>query len=164
MAEEFVLPEPIGPATSNTFVLPEPIGPATEEEEDNVSLLSKLKDTGGKIADVGRGVPAGFVNIGQGLAELGTSGLEAVGVLDEEADSQRKVTNFFTESKEKLGLVPKTTAGKVVETIVNYGAPGLGVFSWVSKVDKTRRALQSGTALPTAKTWFGKSAQSFWSY
>jgi len=160
MAEEFILPKPIGPATLDTFVLPEPIGPATEEEDD-ASFLSKLKDAGGKIADVGRGVPAGFVNIGQGLAELGTSGLEAAGVLDEEADSQRKVTNFFTESKEKLGLVPKTTAGKVVETIVNYGAPGLGVFSWVSKVDKTRKALQSGTALPTPKTWFGKSAQSF---
>lgn len=123
----------------------------TDEPESDQTVL-------GSIA---RGAGAGLVDIAQGISELGTSGLEYAGVLEEEDDSQRKVTQFFTDAKETLGFTPERTAGKVAETIVNYGAPGLGVFSWVSKADRARRALAAGQTLPKASTWFGKSAQAF---
>ena len=111
------------------------------------------------IGSIARGAGAGVVDIAQGLGELGAMGLEAAGVADE--GSQEATTKFFEDTKTNLGLTPERTAGKVVETIVNYGAPGVGVFSWVSKADKARKALQSGTAIAAARTWFGKSAEMF---
>ena len=111
------------------------------------------------IGSIARGAGAGIVDIGQGISELGAAGLEAANIIDE--GSQEATTEFFENAKTNLGLTPERTAGKVVETIVNYGAPGIGVFSWVSKADKARKALQSGTAVKKAQTWFGKSAQAF---
>jgi hypothetical protein len=46
MAEEYVLPEPVGPAPTPEYVLPEPIGVASAEEEDEQ----------GVIESVGRGI------------------------------------------------------------------------------------------------------------
>ena len=111
------------------------------------------------IGSIARGAGAGIVDIGQGISELGAAGLEAANIIDE--GSQEATTEFFENAKTNLGLTPERTAGKVVETIVNYGAPGIGVFNWVSKADKARKALQSGTAVKKAQTWFGKSAQAF---
>ena len=111
------------------------------------------------IGSIARGAGAGVVDIAQGIAELGASGLTAAGVL--EGKEQEATTKFFEDAKTAMGLTPERTAGKVVETIVNYGAPGVGVFSWVSKADKARRALKSGTRIPDPRTWFGKSAELF---
>jgi hypothetical protein len=111
------------------------------------------------IGSIARGAGAGVVDIAQGLTELGASGLTLAGVLED--GDQEAVSKFYEDAKQTLGLTPERTAGKVVETLVNYGAPGIGVFNWVSKADKARRALQAGTALPRAGTWFGKSAQAF---
>lgn len=111
------------------------------------------------IGSIARGAGAGIVDIGQGISELGAAGLEAANIVDE--GSQEATTKFFEDAKTNLGLTPERTAGKVVETIVNYGAPGIGVFSWVSKADKARKALQSGTAVKKARTWFGQSADLF---
>jgi len=111
------------------------------------------------IGSIARGAGAGVVDIAQGIAELGASGLTAAGVL--EGEEQEATTKFFEDAKTAMGLTPERTAGKVVETIVNYGAPGIGVFSWVSKADKARRALKSGTKIPDPRSWFGKSASAF---
>jgi hypothetical protein len=111
------------------------------------------------IGSIARGAGAGVVDIAQGIAELGASGLTAAGVLEDE--EQEATTKFFEDAKTAMGLTPERTAGKVVETIVNYGAPGVGVFSWVSKADKARRALKSGTKIPDPRSWFGKSASAF---
>ena len=111
------------------------------------------------IGSVARGAGAGIVDIAQGITELGASGLTAAGVL--ESNEQEKTTKFFEDAKTAMGLTPERTAGKVVETIVNYGAPGIGVFSWVSKADKARKAYKAGTLMPAARTWFGKSAELF---
>ena len=111
------------------------------------------------IGSIARGAGAGVVDIAQGIAELGASGLTAAGVLD--GTEQEDTTKFFEDAKTAMGLTPERTAGKVVETIVNYGAPGIGVFSWVSKADKARRALKAGTKIPDPRSWFGKSAAAF---
>ena len=120
----------------------------TEEESDQTV-----------IGSIARGAGAGVVDIAQGIAELGASGLTAAGIL--EGEEQEATTKFFEDAKTAMGLTPERTAGKIVETIVNYGAPGVGVFSWVSKADKARRALKSGTKIPDPRSWFGKSASAF---
>ena len=109
------------------------------------------------IGSIARGAGAGVVDIAQGITELGAAGLAAA---DVDVD-QQGITNFFEDTKKSLGLTPERTAGKVVETIVNYGAPGIGVFNWVSKAKKAADAARAGTLLPAAKTWFGKSAETF---
>jgi len=111
------------------------------------------------IGSIARGAGAGVVDIVQGIAELGTSVATSTGLLD--GEQQQDTTKFFEDVKTNLGLTPERTAGKIVETVVNYGAPGVGVFSWVSKADKARRALKAGTKIPDATKLFGKSAQKF---
>ena len=150
MAEEYTLPEPLGPV-EEVYTLPEALGPAEESESDQTV-----------IGSIARGAGAGLVDIAQGITELGTTvvapAFRSVG--QGEVD-QRAVTQFFEDTKQSLGFTPERTAGKVAETIVNYGAPGIGVLSWVSKADKARRALKAGTKIPDATSWFGKSAQAF---
>jgi len=111
------------------------------------------------VGSIGRGVGAGLVNIAQGLSELGAAGLEATGAVDE--GSQEATTEAFESLKDATGLRPDRAAGKVVETIATYATPGLGVFSWVSKADKARKALQAGTAAPKTRTIIGRSAVKF---
>jgi len=123
--------------------------PQEEEEESDQTV----------VGSIGRGVGAGLVNIAQGLSELGAAGLEATGAVDE--GSQEATTEAFESLKDATGLRPDRAAGKVAETIATYATPGLGVFSWVSKADKARKALQAGTAAPKTRTIIGKSAVKF---
>jgi len=148
MAENFV-PIPVTPEEEPTPFVPIPVAAEEQSPETDQTV----------IGSIARGAGAGIFDIAQGLTELGASGLTAAGVLED--GDQEGVTRFYEDAKQTLGLTPERTAGKVIETIVNYGAPGIGVFNWVSKADKARRALQSGTAIPQAATWFGKSAQMF---
>jgi hypothetical protein len=71
MAEEFKLPEPLGPVETD-FVLPEPIGLAEEEESEQTV-----------IGSIARGAGAGLVDIAQGISELGIAGLEASELAEE---------------------------------------------------------------------------------
>ncbi len=121
-----------------------------EEEEESDQTV---------VGSIGRGFGAGIVNIAQGLSELGAAGLEATGAVDE--GSQEATTEAFESLKDATGLRPDRAAGKVVETIATYATPGLGVFSWVSKADKARKALQAGTAAPKTRTIIGRSAVKF---
>ena len=75
--------------------------------------------------------------------------------------AQEATTEAFESFKDATGLRPDRAAGKVAETIATYATPGLGVFSWVSKADKARKALQAGTAAPKTKTIIGRSAVKF---
>lgn len=146
------------PTKPFTIVEPEPIEfdptkPFTivgEEEDESDQTV---------VGSIGRGVGAGLVNIAQGLSELGAAGLEATGAVDE--GSQEATTEAFESLKDATGLRPDRAAGKVAETIATYATPGLGVFSWVSKADKARKALQAGTAAPKTKTIIGRSAVKF---
>lgn len=121
-----------------------------EEEEESDQTV---------VGSIGRGVGAGLVNIAQGLSELGAAGLEATGAVDE--GSQEATTEAFESLKDATGLRPDRAAGKVAETIATYATPGLGVFSWVSKADKARKALLAGTAAPKTRTIIGRSAVKF---
>ena len=146
------------PTKPFTIVEPEPVEfdptkPFTivgEEEDESDQTV---------VGSIGRGAGAGLVNIAQGLSELGAAGLEATGAIDE--GSQEATTEAFESLKDATGLRPDRAAGKVAETIATYATPGLGVFSWVSKADKARRALQAGTAAPKTKTIIGRSAVKF---
>ena len=140
MAEEFV-PIPVS-QVEDEFV------PIPVEESDQTVL--------GSIA---RGAGAGVVDIVQGVGELGAIGLEASGIADEGA--QEATSQFFEDAKNSLGFTPERTAGKVVEMVVNYGSAAIPVLGWVSKAGKASAAVKAGTALPAAKTWFGKSAVEF---
>jgi hypothetical protein len=162
MAEEYIPPKSLGPVedgyippkslgpVEDGYIPPKSLGPVEEEQEESDQSV---------IGSIARGAGAGFVDIAQGIAELGASGLTAAGVLD--GEEQQNTTKFFEDAKTAMGLTPERTAGKIVETIVNYGAPGIGVFSWVSKADKARRALKAGTKIPDPRSWFGKSAAAF---
>ncbi len=147
MAEEPIVIEK-APWETNEPVVIEKAPWETDEESDQTV-----------IGSIARGAGAGIVNIGQGLTELGAAGLASADLIEDGA--QQKVTETFESVKDSLGLVPERSAGKVAEVITTYATPGLGVFSLVSKADKARKALQSGTAIPAARTWFGKAAQSF---
>ena len=147
MAEEFKLPEPLGSAESG-FVLPEPIGSVEEEEDEQ-----------GVIESIARGGGAGLVDIFKGISELGAAGLEYGDLIED--GNQQKVTQFFDQFKESAGLMPERTAGKITQTIVNYGAPGLGVFSWLSKARRAGQAVKKGEAFGGARSLFGKSAEAF---
>ena len=136
-----------------------PVEPTPQTELFGVAAEDDPESEQTVIGSIARGAGAGVVDIAQGIAELGASGLTAAGVL--EGKEQEATTKFFEDAKTAMGLTPERTAGKVVETIVNYGAPGVGVFSWVSKADKARRALKAGTRIPEPRTWFGKSAELF---
>ena len=140
--------EPSTKVESQTGLFDDLIEPESEPETDQTV-----------VGSIGRGVGAGIVNIAQGLSELGAAGLEATGAIDE--GSQEATTEAFESFKDATGLRPDRAAGKVAETIATYATPGLGVFSWVSKADKARKALQAGTAAPKAKTIIGKSAVKF---
>ena len=144
------------PTKPFTIVEPEPIEfdptkPFTivgEEEDESDQTV---------VGSIGRGVGAGLVNIAQGLSELGAIPVETVGV----EGAQEATTEAFESFKDATGLRPDRAAGKVAETIATYATPGLGVFSWVSKADKARKALQAGTAAPKTRTIIGKSAVKF---
>lgn len=146
MAEEFKIPKPLGPVKSG-FVIPEPLGPVEEEDEQGV------------IESIARGGGAGLVDIFKGISELGAAGLEYGDLIED--GNQQKVTQFFDQFKESAGLMPERTAGKITQTIVNYGAPGLGVFSWLSKARRAGQAVKKGEDFGGARSLFGKSAEAF---
>lgn len=139
-----VEPEPVEFDPTKPFTI---VGEEEEEDEPDQTV----------VGSIGRGVGAGIVNIAQGLSELGAIPVEAAGV----EGAQEATTEAFESFKDATGLRPDRAAGKVAETIATYATPGLGVFSWVSKADKARKALQAGTAAPKTRTIIGKSAVKF---
>jgi len=125
---------------------------ATEEPEEE-------EDEQGVIESIARGGGAGLVDIFKGISELGAAGLEYGDLIED--GNQQKVTQFFDQFKESAGLMPERTAGKITQTIVNYGAPGLGVFSWLSKARRAGQAVKKGEDFGGARSLFGKSAEAF---
>mgnify|MGYP003132383322 CR=1 FL=1 len=113
----------------------------------------------GVIESIARGGGAGLVDIFKGISELGAAGLEYGDLIEE--GNQQKVTQFFDQFKESAGLMPERTAGKITQTIVNYGAPGLGVFSWLSKARRAGQAVRRGEDFGGSRSLFGKSAEAF---
>lgn len=143
MAEEYVLPEPIGPAAAapkSGYVLPEPIGPADKETEDDE----------GVIESVGRGIVTAPISLAQGVMELGALGLDSAF----DTNTLRPVTDWFSGIKE--GIEPEGTAGKITEEVVGFGLGFIPIAGWLGRASHVAKG---GRA--TASSKFMKSAEKF---
>jgi hypothetical protein len=112
-----------------------------------------VESTRSQASDIARGVGAGLVGVGQGIAELGALGLDAA--LD--TDYSRATTDFFVGAKEGLGLDPETTAGKAAEAISNFGFAFIPVAGWLGRAG---RAAQGAKTVGQSGA-FGRSADAF---
>lgn len=118
-----------------------------QEEESDRTIAS----------DIARGMGAGVVDIGQGIAELGALGLDAL--LD--TDYSRPTTEFFVGAKDAMGLDPETTAGKAAEGITNFGLAFIPIAGWLGRAGQAAKGAQAigrGGRLTRAAEAFGNSA------
>ena len=110
-----------------------------------------------QASDIARGMGAGVVGLGQGIAELGALGLDAL--LD--TDYSRPTTEFFEGAKTAMGLDPETTAGQVAEGITNFGLAFIPLAGWLGRagqVAQGTRAIGQGGRFARAADAFGASA------
>ena len=91
--------------------------------------LKKLAGGESFLGDIGRGIGAGLVGIPQGITTLGSTIVD--GIFD--TNLTRKLNNYF----EKFKPETNSTAGHVAQYMVQFGLPGLGVASAVSKAGKS---------------------------
>ena len=144
MAEPYTPPTPLGPAPGS-YVPPTPLGPA-EETDQTV------------IGSIARGAGAGLVDIVQGVAELGAAGIDLAADTE---DLSRRTTDFFETAKDRLGLTPERTAGRVVENIVNYGSLAIPVAGWLGAAAQGARAARLGLSAPQEASRLRQSAYNF---
>ena len=85
------------------------------------------------IGDIGRGIGRGLVSIPQGITELGTTGIDLIF----ETDITDDVTEYFEQLKPEVS----GGAGKTAQFITQFGIPGLGTASLLSKLGKTKAIL-----------------------
>jgi hypothetical protein len=124
--------------------VPSSLRPVVQEEEE---------DDKGTFQDIGQGIGAGLVNIGQGLTELGAAGFDVTF----DTDTSRDVTEFFEGTKNYLNLTPTGTAGKVAEGIVTFGSAAIPIVGWLGRANAVAKGLR---VLPAASR-FGRSAEAF---
>ncbi len=117
------------------------------EEEPDISETQEST-----TQEVAEGVASGLLAIPQGIAELGTAGVDAVYDTNYSSD----VTRFFDGIRESAGIDPEGTAGEIAEVITQFAVPGLGAAGVVSKIGRiansgtlVRRAAQIGAAAAT---------------
>ena len=126
-------------------------------EENPFSLYvppeSKDPNEKGVFQDIGQGLGAGVINIGQGITELGAAGLDVVF----DTDTSRDVTEFFEGTKEALNLTPTGTAGKVAEGIVTFGSVAIPIVGWLGRAN----AVAKGAKVIPGASKFAKSAEAF---
>ena len=83
------------------------------------------------VGDIGRGIAAGAVSIPQGLVTLPTTGIDLLFDTDVTDD----VNDFFDAIKPDV----EGTAGKTAQMVTQFGVPGLGVASALSKLTKVKQ-------------------------
>jgi hypothetical protein len=83
------------------------------------------------IGDIGRGFVAGAVSIPQGLATLPTTGIDLLF----DTDITDDVNEFFEAIKPDV----EGAAGKTAQMVTQFGIPGLGVASALSKLTKLQQ-------------------------
>ena len=83
------------------------------------------------VGDIGRGIAAGVVSIPQGLATIPTTGIDLLFDTDVTDD----VNDFFESFKPDVG----GTAGQTAQLITQFGIPGIGVASALSKLTKLQQ-------------------------
>ena len=104
-----------------------------EEIEKATRRFSKRKSRGSDsvVGDIGRGIAAGVVSIPQGLATIPTTGIDLLFDTDVTDD----VNDFFESFKPDVG----GTAGQTAQLITQFGIPGIGVASALSKLTKLQQ-------------------------
>ena len=85
------------------------------------------------IGDIGRGIGRGLISIPQGITELGTTGIDLIFDTD--------ITDDVSEYFEQLKPEVSGGAGKTAQFITQFGIPGLGTASLLSKLGKTKSIL-----------------------
>jgi hypothetical protein len=110
------------------------------------------------IGSIARGAGAGLVDIVQGVAELGAAGID---LSADTEDLSRRTTDFFETTKDRLGLTPERTAGRVVENIVNYGSLAIPIAGWLGAAAQGARAARLGLSAPQAASRLRQSAYNF---
>lgn len=103
--------------------------------------------------DIARGMGAGAVGLGQGIAELGALGIDALF----DTDTSTATTNFFEGAKTGMGLDPETSAGKAAEGITNFGLAFIPVAGWLGRAGQ---AAKGAKAVGQAGR-FGRAAEAF---
>lgn len=107
--------------------------------------------------DIARGMGAGVVDIGQGIAELGAAGLDTL----LGTDYSRPTTEFFVGAKDAMGLDPETTAGKVAEGLTNFGLAFIPIAGWLGRAGQAAKGAQAigkGGRFTRSAEAFGNSA------
>jgi len=132
-------------ATPTGFDPTQPFSVVEDEESDRTIA-----------SDIARGMGAGVVGLGQGIAELGALGIDALF----DTDTSQATTDFFEGAKTGMGLDPETTAGKAAEGITNFGVAFIPVAGWLGRAGQVAKGAQTvGKAgrLGRAAEVFGKS-------
>jgi len=154
MAEDNLLlpqgfvPTPVQEELDDNLLLPQGFVPTPVQEDVDGTPRDK-----GVFQDIGQGLGAGVINIGQGITELGAAGLDVVF----DTDTSRDVTEFFEGTKESLNLTPTGTAGKISEGIVTFGSVAIPIVGWLGRAN----AVAKGAKVIPGASKFAKSAEAF---
>ena len=154
MAEDNLLlpqgfvPTPVQEQPEDNLLLPQGFVPTPVQQE-----VDETPDEKGVFQDIGQGLGAGVINIGQGITELGAAGVDLVF----DTDTSRDVTEFFEGTKESLNLTPTGTAGKISEGIVTFGSVAIPIVGWLGRAN----AVAKGAKVIPGASKFAKSAEAF---
>ena len=106
--------------------------PKEIEQAKQKSMKRKRTGSSGSLAgDIGRGIGAGLVSIPQGLVTLPTTGIDLL--------FNTEVTDNVNEFFEGIKPEVEGTAGKTAQMIAQFGVPGLGTASALSKLSKVKQ-------------------------
>ena len=106
--------------------------PKEIEKAKQKSMKRKRTGSSGSLAgDIGRGIAAGVVSIPQGLATIPTTGIDLL--------FNTEVTDNVNEFFEGIKPEVEGTAGKTAQMIAQFGIPGLGTASALSKLSKAKQ-------------------------
>ena len=100
-------------------------------EKASKKFVKRKTKSSSAVGDIGRGIAAGVVSIPQGIATIPTTGIDLLFDTDVTDD----VNDFFDSIKPDV----QGTAGKTAQVITQFGIPGLGVASALSKLTKLQQ-------------------------
>jgi len=104
---------------------------------------------------LGRGIATGIVDLGQGLTEMATAGLDlAFGT-----STSRPTTEFFNNVKSYTA--PTDTTGEVFRTLTSGVLAFLPVAGWLGRASWAAKTLNAGKSFVSSASLFLKSAEEF---
>ena len=92
----------------------------------------------GFFTEAGEGILSGVSKIFEGVASTGTLVSDAI----TGGNATQVVEDWFDNMREQAGIDPEGAAGTVTEAIVQFGIPGIGAASAVSKVGKAAKFIK----------------------